>query len=181
VVTLGPSKFSHVRDSAVRMMAQTLDQVIAAGFKRFAVLLGESELKAEKRARLGAVLVAREESKDQDVTIDYHRFELTDPEAPQAQKRWLRARRPDAVVAFPGGHLYRLQGAGYRLPDDVAYFGCPVPKAEADKARPLPGLQISRADYHQAAVELLSELLRLRLFGRPPTPLVRVMDGAWCP
>lgn len=179
IVTIGPSRFCHVRDSAVRMMDETLRKVITKGHRKIAVLLGENDQTEDWRARLGAVLLAREEIVD-GVQLTWHRCRLPLKELPAAATRWLRSEQPEALITFPGGTYWALREAGFQMPEDFTFYGVPLNSSFPDHLYPPPaGMWVKDSDYQTAAVELMDQLLRLRLHGIPEHLLVRVIEGEW--
>lgn len=179
VVTIGPSAYSHVRDSPVRMMDELLHQVLSAGYRRVAVLLGETDQLQDNRARLGATLVAREDAKPEGVELEIRRFPLPAAACSRELVGWLKKYRPEAVVAFPGGYYFRLQEAGFAMPGHFAFFGVPVSQRMVDTGYPLAGMRIQDREYQREALGLMEQLLKLRLRGRPAQPLVRLVQAEW--
>lgn len=180
VVTIGPSRFSCVRDSAVGAMAEALERVKAAGYRRIAVLLKATDQRADDRARLGAVLLFREELPE-GVTVAHRMLSWGPAESEQLSLTdcaWLSAWAPDVVVSFPGGLYYGLLESGFVIPRDFAFCGVPVP-LEMGRQDQIAGMETRGREFCAAALELMDQQLRLGLRGLPTHPLVRVITLNW--
>lgn len=178
VVTVGPSRFSCVRDSPVGMMQETLERTLAAGYRRIAVVMDRTDQQGDDNARLGAVLLCRERLPP-GAKLEWRHEDLNDKNRFDGILNWLRAHRPDAIVGFPGGVYWQLRMSGFAFPRDGGFAGVVVPEGITPGEDLVAGVRTDHAEYNATAIQMMDQLLRLGLRGLPEHPLVRVLPLQW--
>ena len=88
---------------------------------------------------------------------------------------WVRQARPDAIVGTDPRLVTWLRGAGYRLPDDVAFACLDLPAADGS----LAGIYQDAAGIGACAVDLLAGQLMRHERGVPEKPRTLIVDGRW--
>lgn len=132
-----------VRSSVFAQMREALKRVAAGGYKRIGVLLLRGTASEEDdHARLGAVKSYADWHPETVKAVGQFEWPSRQGELPAAARDWLWDFRPDAVIGFTAGWWrYRLEAAGFRIPEDFAFFGLPVaPEETAGSGRALPGV-----------------------------------------
>lgn len=87
---------------------------------------------------------------------------------------WVRAHRPDAVLAITGEAQGWIEDLGYRVPGDFA-LACLVRPQEGGFA----GIDEKNDVLGEAAVELVASRIARNEFGLPRHPRLTVIDGRW--
>jgi len=179
VVTVGRSVFSHIYDDPPMMMREAIQQTLEKGYRRLCVLLGTTDHREEDEARLGTVLVAREQL-PAGCSIMYGTYPsqpMDGKAAARALRRMLRQRRIDAVIAFPGGVSWALLDEGFVWPRDFAFCGLPI--APRPDHEDLAGLRDAVEFSWQTVLEIMSQTLSLGIRGIPPYPHIRYQSSVW--
>ncbi len=163
------------------MMDEALQQLEKRGVKRLAVILEKTEQLEDKRARLAAVLLHREEARAGREIAWYRVGQRNEALSPEAAE-WPRQVQPEVVVGFPGGMFYRVWAAGFRFPEDFGFCGVPTPEVmaqDATGATTASGPWTFGREFPIEALEWSEQLLRLGLRGHPAHPLLRVVTAYW--
>ena len=171
-----------VRLSVFSQMRYALDRIAAAGYRRVGILLvTETASNDDDWGRRGAIEAYRR--------LRRHAFEhlevLAVPEVatglPAQLEGWLKDLRPDLLLAFPFAWRFRLEEAGYRMPEDFAYVGLPVlSDSEGDRGRPTSGpLDDFLGQEFPAALHMLSEEIAAGHRGIPDRPYEHVLPVVW--
>jgi LacI family transcriptional regulator len=88
---------------------------------------------------------------------------------------WVRTARPDAIIGTDGRLVGWLRGAGYALPEDVAFACLDLPAADGSVA----GIYQDAAGIGACAVDLLAGQLLRHERGVPDKPRTLIVDGRW--
>ncbi len=171
-----------VTHSVFSQMRAALERVVAAGYRRTAVLLLSASASLEDDwGRLGAIEAFRKLRRRA-----FERMELfTAPkfadDLPEAIADGLRELRPDAVVVFPFAWRFPLEKAGYRIPEDFALVGVPVANdSPGERGRPTSGpLDDFLGQEFPAALHMLREQIAAGQTGIPRIPYEHVLPVVW--
>lgn len=88
---------------------------------------------------------------------------------------WVRAAKPDAIIGTDARLPGWLRGAGYRLPDDIAFAGLDLAATDGTIA----GIYQDAAGIGACAVDLLAGQLLRHERGIPEKPRTLIVDGRW--
>jgi LacI family transcriptional regulator len=88
---------------------------------------------------------------------------------------WVRDARPDAIVGTDSRLVGWLRGAGYTLPEDIAYASLDLAAVDGSVA----GIYQDAAGIGACAVDLLAGQLLRHERGVPEKPRTLIIDGRW--
>jgi LacI family transcriptional regulator len=95
--------------------------------------------------------------------------------AENALVAWARSARPDAIIGTDPRLPGWLRGAGYQLPEDVAFAGLDLAAPDGSIA----GIYQDAAGIGACAVDLLAGQLLRHERGVPEKPRTLIVDGRW--
>ncbi|MCX7868883.1 MAG: LacI family transcriptional regulator [Terrimicrobiaceae bacterium] len=169
-------RFPLIRHSAFDYAERTLREVFAAGYRRVAVLLTPSASAMDDYARMGAVLAWKSLRLARGEALDWKMLAgPMDSSVAPAMRRWLRARRPEAVIGFPNAIYWRLLEEGFEIPGDFAYAGIVGDSEGGRVATCAAYLDIVR---HKAA-EMLHQMIATGQRGMADSPSEIVIEPLW--
>jgi len=176
-------KFHLIRHSAFDYMRETLVRVMNRGYRRIAVLFIPTASEVDDDARYGAVAALGNRFKEQGVRIQYwitpssHHFDH-DPGA----LRWLRERKPDAIVAFLGTSVYPLYEAGWRFPEHTGFAAVMRPHEKPPSELGIPaisGCEPNATSILARGVDALKEVIGRGESGFPSLATEFVVEPEW--
>lgn len=172
--------FHLVRHSAFDYMIFLLHEMQARGYRRIAALLIDSGAMDDEYARIGALLAFREEFTAVAGSLAFRRLPGAKvPEALDEDTRdWLESWQPDAVVGFPHDWIVPLRGAGYRIPESLAY-ATPYSSLHFQNAVPTSGCDPQQEVAASRAVRLLHTLIQRGERGMTNSFLQDVIIPKW--
>lgn len=174
-------KFHLIRHSAFDYIRNAIHQTLRCCPGKTAALLWHSGSRQDDEARLGALMVAKDRLLKAGQQLTWREWQAPssaelDPDA----VAWLRAEKPQAILAFTAALFLPLQNAGWRFPQDARFFAVLAP--ETDWAINLPA--ISGNDMRMDEVFKLA-LVQLRLMlgrgerGFTQYPTEQVVTPTW--
>ncbi|GAB4167626.1 MAG: LacI family DNA-binding transcriptional regulator [Terrimicrobiaceae bacterium] len=171
-------RFDLIRHSAFDYMARTVREVVARGYRRIGVLLGESTVGIDDEARLGALLGWEALRKPRGLRVEWKSLcgaEWGSRPLGADLHRWLAKFRPDAVIGFPEAVYWKLHEAGWRMPDDFGFASV----ALTEDTDFIAGCPANYGTIVEKAVDLLDHKIKAGLLGMADVPQETVIEPAW--
>jgi len=169
-----------VQHSAFDFMSKTLVQVVRHGYRRLAVLVMRTHSPQDDDARYGALMNFEARKLPPGVTCTWREIEGQSPTHLDARTlAWLRAERPDVIVAYHWTMIYPLREAGFEIPGQVALA------AVLGQAEPAPGAPwVSGCDLQSAEMDRRMLIILRDMIGRGERgfsahPMEHVIEPEW--
>jgi len=173
-------RFHVVRHSPFDYMTTALRRIIDRGYRKIAVLLLQSGSDQDDHARLGAVLAANELLKRKGGEILWHIWSGTGPDFDPVTDSWLRAQKPDAVLAYVWPMLDELALAGWKFPKDVAAATVYRPVGNADwRLPPVSGCDPAHGSILARSISALKQMIARGEYGFPAIQNEFVVEPTW--
>ena len=173
--------FHVVRHSASEYMLATLNQVIARGYRRLAVLLHHSLNPSDDLARLGVLLAAKARLFPSG-TVCEHRECIPEDGHPWLNAellQWLRHYRPDAFIVPHRVVIYELLAAGL-VPPGAMGFAALLSSPKVHPGVPLvSGNDVQEAASYARCLRHVSEMILNGERGWPDHPVEHVITPDW--
>lgn len=169
--------FHLIRHDPFLYMLHTLEQCLAHGYRRMAVLLSDSPVDEDNLARLGAVhaFVSHHLPPGGQISVR-HGLQGLGEGMEDDLDEWLRAENPEAVIAFPIVWYWWLTNRGWRIPHDVAFAGVLTYRM---RDHSLAGCDAQRASFGRRAAHRIFRLLESGERGCPHYPVEDVVVPRW--
>lgn len=168
--------FNLVRHSAFDFMNFTLRETIRRGYRKIAVIAGNSPSNEDDFARMGALLAVRDELKQMGGQLEV-RKSISDT-LDNEMVAWLKDYKPDAVIGFPYRWIYSLETAGFRIPEDFGY-ATPYSSLKFVGARAVSGCDPQSKEMEFRAVQRLYRLIQIGETGTTPYFTEEVVHPLW--
>jgi len=171
-----------VRLSVFSQMRHALDRIAAAGYRRVGILLVTETASCEDDwGRRGAIEAFRRLRRQAFEQLEVLSVPQVGTGFPAQLRGWLKELRPDLLLAFPFAWRFRLEEAGYRIPEDFAYVGIPVVSDSlGEHDRPTSGpLDDFWGQEFPAALHMLGEEIAAGHRGIPERPYEHVLPVVW--
>lgn len=169
-------RFHLIRQSGFDCMMKTLEEGVARGYRRMAVVLERFGSERDQTARVGAFLAFRAHRAPRGTTLSLKEFPV--PADDEAVLGWVLRQRPDAVIVYPFSLQRIFREAGL---DDPARLGMatletfgPFPGQPA-----LSGCLTAGDEYGRRAAAHLVRMLRTGERGMVTQPLQEVIEPTW--
>jgi len=132
----------------------------------------------DDHARYGGALVARERIGR--IHGGYLRI-VPPPIRGDVRRQWrelIVKHRPDAIIGFVRGHYGSVKGAGFEMPQDVAFAAQEVFPG-GPPAGVVSGVDARDHDIGEVCVEWLDQMIRMGESGIPAHPRTQTFDPRW--
>ncbi|MFA7342763.1 MAG: LacI family DNA-binding transcriptional regulator [Terrimicrobiaceae bacterium] len=148
-----------------------------AGYRRIGICLSlETDRFSEHALRSTAhYLISTTTASNRVEPLFYTDIPKGTTEAPPELIRWLHSQKPDAIIGHNRLLVQWVEGAGYRVPDEIGV----VHLAVDDDVPDWTGIHSDKRGVAAAAAEWLISLIRNHRFGVPAKALNMMIRGSW--
>ncbi len=175
-------RFHVVRHSPFDYMKMALEQVVARGYRRIAVLLFHSVSEHDNLARLGALLAFREKRLPGNAHLEWRELQCDTPGMGSINvgvAAWIRRFRPDVLLAYHWAMIYALQATGVWVPGKMGLAAVLATSEEIPGIPRIAGCDIQSREINRRAISLLGELILHGEKGFARQPREDVVEPVW--
>lgn len=169
-----------VQHSAFDFMSKALEQAVLRGYRRLAVLLMRSHSPQDDDARYGALMNFQARKLPPGVRCNWREIEGQSPaHLDDLTLAWLRAERPDVIVAYHWTMIYPLRDAGFEIPGKVA-LAAVLGQGETTPGVPwVSGCDVQIAEMDRRQLIILRGLIGRGERGFSAHPMEHVIEPEW--
>lgn len=152
-----------------------VENLVLRGYRRIGLMLEETENTRVGYAWLGGYLAAREMA-----GLPPLAPLLTTPRTAVAEaRRWLAAKRPDAVIGFGPMQVKALEAAGGGVADGVGFAALDVEQTRLAGRAGISGIDQNLPLIGATAIDILVGRLYHNERGLPQRPVLSMVEGVW--
>lgn len=174
-------KFHIVRHSAFDYIREAIRQTLNRCPGKTATLIWKSGSPEDDEARLGALMVARESKLKPGQSLVWREWTASkSDEVDETTLQWLKAERPQAILAFTASLLIPLKKAGWRFPQDAVFFSVLAPDRSWDNNLPgISGNEMRMDEVYNRALGHLRNMIGRAERGFTDYPSEQVIGPKW--